>query len=119
MTDYSCCPELIPETITHWLEEEASNEELREAIDALELLLEKSEEEKMTSYVCPFCNRDVRVTAPPNKAEEKWNTLKQLVGNYSAKVHCDADGPCSGEFKAGFDRALGWVDHKIYFLEEK
>ena len=44
MTDYSCCPELIPDTITRWLHEEATTEELREAIDALEALLEKEEE---------------------------------------------------------------------------
>jgi hypothetical protein len=50
-------------------------------------------------------------------AKEKWGILKNVVGNYSAKVYCDAKGPCTGEFKAGFDRALGWVDHKIYFLE--
>jgi hypothetical protein len=44
MTDYSCCPELIPRTIERWLQEEATTEELREAIDALEIILEKEEE---------------------------------------------------------------------------
>ena len=44
MTDYTCCPELIPDTIRDWLHEDATNEELREALDALELLLEKEEE---------------------------------------------------------------------------
>ena len=44
--EYACCPELIPRTIERWLQEEATNEELREAIDALELLLEKAEEEE-------------------------------------------------------------------------
>ena len=71
----------------------------------------------MTSYVCPFCNRDVRVTVPPSKFEDRWNILKQLVGDYSAKVHCDVDGLCSGEFKAGFDRALGWVEARMAELE--
>lgn len=44
--EYACCPELIPGIITDWLHEEATNEELREAIDALEFLLEKAEEEE-------------------------------------------------------------------------
>jgi hypothetical protein len=44
MTDYTYCPELIPETISKWLREEATNEELREAIDALEEIMEKLEE---------------------------------------------------------------------------
>ena len=51
-------------------------------------------------------------------AEEKWKYLKNRVGNYSAKVHCDVYGPCTGEFKSGFDEALGWVDKEIYLLEE-
>ena len=43
--DYSCCPELIPEIITRWLQREATDDELRDAIYALELLLDKEEEE--------------------------------------------------------------------------
>lgn len=52
-------------------------------------------------------------------AKEKWGILSNLIENYSARIHCEADGPCTREFKAGFDRALGWVDLKIYYLDKE
>ena len=59
------------------------------------------------------------VLAPTLDYKKKWVTLKERLDNYNAKIHCENDGPCSGEFRAGFDRALGWVDSEIEKLEEK
>ena len=47
------------------------------------------------------------------RQEWRWNTLKQRLDNYNAKIHCENNGPCTGEFRAGFDRALDWVDSEI------
>ena len=49
--------------------------------------------------------------------KDKWTLLKQRLETYSAKQYCEDDGPCSGEFRAGFDRALGWVDNEMAELE--
>jgi hypothetical protein len=38
--------------------------------------------EMIQYYICPFCNRDVRVTAPPSKAEDMWDRLKRFVEAY-------------------------------------
>lgn len=48
-----------------------------------------------------------------NPAQTRWEELKKRLDKYNAKIHCEDDGPCSGEFRAGFDRALGWVDGEI------
>jgi hypothetical protein len=45
MTDYTCCPELIPQTITDWLNREVTTEELRLALDALAEIMEKDEQD--------------------------------------------------------------------------
>lgn len=45
MTDYVCCPELIPQTITDWLNRETTTEELRLALDALDEIIEKDEQD--------------------------------------------------------------------------
>jgi hypothetical protein len=58
------------------------------------------------------------VLAPTLNYKNKWFILKECLDNYSAKIHCESDGPCSGEFRAGFDRALGWVDSEIEKLEK-
>ena len=58
------------------------------------------------------------VLAPTLDYKKKWFTLKERLDNYSAKIYCENDGPCTGEFRAGFDRALGWVDSEIEKLEE-
>ena len=60
------------------------------------------------------CNRAIKEII---RLEGRWSMLKQLVGDYSAKVYCEDDGPCTGEFKAGFDRALGWVEARMEELE--
>lgn len=57
------------------------------------------------------------VLAPTLDFKKKWVMLKKRLDNYSAKIHSENDGPCTGEFRAGFDRALGWVDSEIEKLE--
>jgi hypothetical protein len=39
-----------------------------------------------TTYICPFCNRDVKVTAPPSKAVDRWEELKAKVDNEMSRV---------------------------------
>jgi hypothetical protein len=40
-----------------------------------------------TTYICPFCNRDVKVTAPPNKAEDRWDELKSWLKKHPNQIH--------------------------------
>jgi hypothetical protein len=57
------------------------------------------------------------VLAPTLDYKKKWVMLKERIDNFNAKIQCESYGPCTGEFRAGFDRALGWVDSVIEKLE--
>lgn len=66
----------------------------------------------MTTYICPFCNRNVKVSDPPSKVEDRWNTLENVLLSMSSRTELigDKDTHYTCDQRWGFDEALSRVE---------